>query len=275
MKNWFPTDEVTQAFRETREELSPYLINLDLEALALHNRGYLMYAKDPIRNFIDYEIIRYVKTVDFIFRTLPKGATVVDIGLFIPVIPIALSKLGYQVASVEKLAFYGNALNDIITLITNRCHVSVYDLDVLTDDLPIQGNIVLLLAILEHLNGTPRYLLGRAKSMIKPDGYMIVEVPNAATLTRRLSFLIKGSPPYPPFADYYFSEYPFYGHNREYIVRDLRFALQQSGLRIVQLDVFHNGTPDGLPWKSRLLRANEQIGPAGWKPSIWRVVKIE
>jgi hypothetical protein len=274
MKNWSPTNEVTRAILETREELSPFLYKLDLEALSLNNRSYLAYAKDPLRSFIDHEIIRYMKTADFIYRTLPRGASVIDIGLFIPVIPIALSKLGYQVASVEKLAFYGNALNDIITLITNRYHVCVYDLDVLTDELPIQADIVLLLAILEHLNGTPRYLLGRAKSMVKPDGYMIVEVPNAATLSRRLSFLLKGSPPFPPFADYYHSEYPFSGHNREYTVRDLQFALQQSGLKIVQLEVFHHGTADGLPWKSRLLRAIEQIGPADWRPSIWSVVKI-
>jgi SAM-dependent methyltransferase len=274
MEKWSPANEVTRAILEAREELSPYLKKLDLNALARHNRGYLAYAQDPVRSFIDYEIIRYIKTADFIYRTLPRGASVIDLGLFIPVIPIALSKLGFQVTSVEKLAFYGDELNEIIALITNCYQVHVVDLDILTDELHVQADIVLLLAILEHLNGTPRHLLERAKCMVKPDGYMIVEVPNAATLTKRLAFLLKGTPPFPSFADYYYSEYPFSGHNREYTVKDIQFALQQSGLKTVRMDIFHHGTADGLPIKSKLLRAVEQIGPADWRPSIWCVVKI-
>ena len=175
---------------------------------------------------------------------------------------------------MEKLAFYGNSLNDIITLITNRYHVGVYDLDILTDELPIQGDIVLLLAILEHLNGTPRHLLERAKRMVKPDGWdMIIEVPNAANLTRRLSFLIKGSPPFPPFADYYFSEYPFSGHNREYTVRDLQFALQQKQAKnraIGCLPSRNSGRPSLEIQTAACYRTDRSCR---LEPSIWAVAK--
>jgi len=277
MKRWLPSSDVTRVIREAREELSPYLARLDIERLSQHNRGYMRYSLDSTRSFIDQEIIRYVKTVDFINETLPRDASVIDIGLFVPVVPIALAKLGFQVASVDKLAFYGGALNEMISLISDHYNVSIYDLDILNDDLDVLAaryDVVLLLAILEHLNGTPRYLLERVKILLKTDGYIVVEVPNASSLRKRIAFLVKGAPPYPPFPDYYHSDYPFTGHNREYTVRDLKYALEHSGLEIIRMEVFHHSTPDGLSLKAGLWRFLERIGPADWKPNIWAVTQV-
>lgn len=66
--------------------------------------------------FIDAEMHTHTRIIDFINKTLPAKARIIEIGFFIPVVPIALAKLGFHVLSIENLAFYDNALNDIISL---------------------------------------------------------------------------------------------------------------------------------------------------------------
>jgi len=268
--------EVVKAVLETREELRPFLEKLDIERISKHNRGYLRYAEDPVKHFIDAELIRYFHTVNFIFTSLPKSVYILDIGFFIPVIPIALSKLGFTVFSLEKLSYYDGALDEIISFAMGKYKIKVIDFDLFEDDisdLEHKFDIVLLLAILEHLNGTPKFLLNTSRRLVKHEGYIIVEVPNVASLTKRLTLLIKGKLPYSPFEDFFNSEYPFSGHNREYTVDDLKYALMKSGFELIRLEVFHHSALKPRSLKGKLLYLVELIGPASWKPNIWAVAK--
>jgi 2-polyprenyl-3-methyl-5-hydroxy-6-metoxy-1,4-benzoquinol methylase len=132
-----------------------------------------------------------------------------------------------------------------------------------------QYNIVLLLAILEHLNGTPRFLLEKVRSVMKEDGALIVEVPNVGELSNRLNFIIKGQPPFPPIEDYYYSNYPFTGHNREYTIREMVYCLEQSNFRIKKLITFDHSSYSHKSTLRLLLRWVEKLGPPEWRPNLW------
>lgn len=226
--------------------------------------------------FIDAELIRYLHTVNFIYSSFPKSALILDVGFFIPVIPIGLSKLGFGVSAIEKMSYYNGALDEIISFSAEKYGIRLFDVDLLMDniyDLKYQFDVVLILAVLEHLNGTPKYLLEKIKNIVKPNGCIIVEVPNIATLSSRLVFLKKGKSSCAPFEDYYHSEYPFSGHNRKYTIDDLKYALDQAGFEIAQLKVFHHSVLIPQSLKARILYALELIGPPSWKPNIWAVAK--
>lgn len=268
--------EAIHAIAEAKNELRPFLERLDFTRISKHNCGYLKYAQDPVKYFIDGELIRYLYTVNFIYSSFPKKIKILDIGFFIPVIPIALSKLGFSVTAIEKLSYYDGALDEIIQFTMERYGIQVLDLDLFDDKLPkleYQFDIILLLAILEHLNGTPKYLLEKIQRLVKPEGCLIVEVPNVASLNKRLVMLIKGKSPYPLFEDYYHSEYPFSGHSREYTVGDLKYALEQSGFDITKLKVFHHSALMPQSFKGKILRILELVGPPSWKPNIWVMAK--
>ncbi len=268
--------EVSKAVQETREELKPFLEKLDIEKISKHNRGYLRYAQDPVKHFIDGELIRYLHTVNFIYSYFPKSTRILDIGFFIPVVPIGLSKLGFKVSTIEKLSYYEGALDKIISFVTEKYGIKVIDFDLFKDNsasLMHQFDVVLLLAILEHLNGTPMYLLEITRQIVNPDGYVIVEVPNIESLSKRLTFLIKGKLPYPPFEDYFYSEYPFSGHNREYTISDLKYALIKSGFDLVRLEIFHHNALKRRSLKGNMIYILELIGPASWRPNIWAVAR--
>ena len=267
-----------KAIWEAREELAPLLKDLDFEKISRYNKGYLHYKENPVAHFIDGEIVRFMKTADFIGASFPRSTSILDIGFFIPVIPLALSKLGFCVTALEKLSLYDGALDDIITHATQQYSITVLDFDLFEDEpdnLRARFNVILLLAILEHLNGTPRYLLEKVKSLLCPDGHVIVEVPNVSSLSKRVYLLLKGIPPCPSFDGFYHSDYPFTGHNREYTIQDVRNTLAWSGFEIVDVQAFHHSAVAPPSWKQRVLQALERWGPPSWRPNIWAVGKLK
>jgi 2-polyprenyl-3-methyl-5-hydroxy-6-metoxy-1,4-benzoquinol methylase len=275
MSNRNKKEEVQTAIKETRTELSPYLRQLDVRELSRHNTGYLDYVDTPVASFIDAETHTHSRIIGFLHRSLPKGAKILDIGFFIPVVPIALAKLGFKVSSIENLEFYGRALDSIISFASQSHGIEVYDLDILHDSINVMGQFdaVILSAILEHLNGTPRHLLERARHLGKREAYYVVTVPNVAALRKRLIFLLRGTPPFPPISVYYHSDYPFTGHNREYTVRDLGYVLNQSGFDILQLESYNRPSKFKRSLTSRLLNIITRIGSSSLRESIMAIAQ--
>ena len=268
---------VVKAIMETRDELEPLLKRLDIDKISKHNRGYMKYAKNPTKYFIDGELRRYIYTVNYIKSNFTKQISILDFGLFIPVVPIALTKIGFTVCAVENLKYYDGALDEIIKLCSTRYNIEVVDLNIFEENINSVSkfDLVLLLAVLEHLNGTPRFLLDRVKSVLRAGGSVIVEVPNAVSLRKRLIFLFKSKVVFSEFEDYYESEYPFSGHNREYTIADLQYALERSGFSIYKLATLHPTVIRNADFKTALLQVIEMAGPASWKPDIWAIAKIK
>lgn len=268
--------DVAEAILETKEELAPLLNRLDFAKISKYNHGYMRYAQYPTKFFIDAEVGTYQRTLNYIYSRASAANRILDIGFFIPIIPIALAKLGFSVSAIEKLIYYDKALDEIISFARKKYAIEVLDSDVIEDnlsDLEHQFDMVILQAVLEHLNGTPKYVLNRARQFVKPAGTILVEVPNAARLRKRLVFLMKGKVPFAPFYDYYHSAYPFAGHNREYTIDDLKYALDQSGLDLVRLDVYQKSPVKPQPLWDRVIYWLELLGPASWKGSIWVIAK--
>jgi 2-polyprenyl-3-methyl-5-hydroxy-6-metoxy-1,4-benzoquinol methylase len=268
--------DVIKAIRETRNELSPFLEQLDFRVFSKYNVGYLRYQKDPSTYFIDLEVSRFLHTANYICTNFHRSTRILDIGIFIPVLPMALSKLGFQVDAIEKLSLYENTLDPILNHITKRYNIKIYDTDIINGDLSVINNhfdIVLLMAILEHLNGSPKRLLDKCRNFLKPSGYLFADVPNIASMPKRISFLLKGTPPLPIYSDYFLSDYPFEGHNREYSFNELQFALKSTGFEIHKADFLDARLPPNAKIQTRFINAINRLGPKSWRDVIWTVSK--
>ncbi len=237
----------------------------------------MRYAIDPVKYFIDMELIRYLETISYIYKYFNKNIKILDIGFFIPVVPLSLKKLGYNVTSIEKLDLYEGALDNIIKYATNVYSVNLIDINCFDKKniiaLKEKFDLVLLLAVLEHLNGSPRYLLNNIYFVLKNNGILIGDVPNVAQLRKRLYFFIKGKLPFSPFEDYFYSEYPYSGHNREYSIEEVKFALKNTGFEVINIKTFHHSLLKPKKFLGRLLFIIEKLGPSSWKPTIWFVAK--
>lgn len=270
------SNRIEAVMKEVQEELSPLLSRLDFEALAKHNRGYQRYAADPTSLFIKAEIHNHKKIIERLTQSLSANSRIMEIGFFIPMVPIALAKLGFNVEAIEKLDFYGDALNELIELASHKYGVVVHNMDVLGDDIePLVNRYdwVVLSAILEHLNGSPRDLLRRCRTLGKDDALFWISVPNAVSLYKRILMFLKGIPPFPPIADYYGSAYPFTGHNREYTIGDLTFVIEQSGFDILSLEGHNRPLQTFHSLSQFLIDIISEIAPDSCKQSLAAVAR--
>lgn len=216
-------------------ELTDPLSRLDWNLLSRHNRAYLHYRDAPFARFVRNEWPYYRRVLGWYSKNLPVGCKVVDLGMFVPVIPLALAHMGYRVETVERMSLYGGALDPICHLA--RSHgIVVHDRDIAEDQsVCSNADAVNFLAVAEHLLGSPRSVLNGLSRCMPPSAYFLFVVPNQARLSRRLSLLIAGKSVQPDFEDYFYSEYPFEGHHREYTREEVRFALTRGGFKISSL----------------------------------------
>jgi len=99
-------------------------------------------------------------------------------------------------------------------------------------------DMLLLNGVVEHLHDSPRVLLNSLIEYLRVGGHVMITVPNAANLRKRLSLLF-GRTIYSRFQYYYWSPGPWRGHNREYVKGDLKLLAEYLGLTIRKLETFH------------------------------------
>ncbi len=181
-----------------------------------------------------------------------RKGDVLDIGSGIGVFPAAMARLGQTVTSVDI------ATNNQPWI---RDHgVETVSSDILTTPLPFPDgsfDLVTMFDAIEHLHGSPRFVLGEIFRILRPGGHFIVETPNIANLRRRVIMLMGKN--IMDIKSFYDSKYPYAGHVYEYTKSDLEDALRWSGFEITDsrhsnlLNRYHkveNGYAPGLKIQS-------------------------
>lgn len=246
---------------DTDRVIRPLLETIRIDDLIRHNAGYRLYAADRYKYFVELEKGRFVTAIDWIEQQHGRAA-VCDLGCFIPYLPVALSLLGYRVKIVDKYSLYGHAFKEAIERIAEAHQIEVFDLDMVNDDLsPLGANeIVLLMAVVEHLNGTPRALMEAVRHTIADGGHLLFEAPNLAAFTKRIQLLL-GRSPLPDYATYLDSAYPFLGHNREMTVPEVRYLLEHTGFQIDRLECYDYRLQSPETWKGMVLHFLTRLAP--------------
>lgn len=254
-------DKFLNLIRDVDQAVRPLVDCIDVQAISNHNALYRHYGADKFKFFIEAEKKRFYKALDIITKDDKKG-TVCDLGGFVPWLPIALSKLGYQVKIVDRYEFYGPAFKNAIDKATGQYSIQVFDLDILKDPFDLLGknDIVMLMAVVEHFNGTPRPLMKKIHDILSPNGFFLFEVPNIAGLIKRIRLLL-GHAPMSDYEDYFLSDYPHTGHNREMTVDEVKYMFQHSDFKIEYLDCY-DYDPVSVKWKGQLVLALNRLLPS-------------
>jgi SAM-dependent methyltransferase len=221
---------IMDAIDFAKKIIRPIIVDLDADRLWDTNNGLSQYGSDPFHYLVEVESKRYLHAAALLAKYKQQTAKVFDLGTFIPILPIALSRLGYDVTICEKFSLYSEALRDVVHSSIANTQITVLDIDMLSDSLGFlrDADAVLLMAVVEHFNGSPKKLLDRMFSVMPHGSILIFEVPNIADLAKRVRLLI-GRSPLPPYSLYFNSAYPFTGHNREMTTDEVIYALKQTG----------------------------------------------
>lgn len=158
---------------------------------------------------------------DIIAKGLIEGDNVLDIGCgsgkFIELLP-------------QKI-FYGVDISDkYLDIAKERGYKEVHQTDLSFDRLPVPNELfdsVICMEVLEHLFD-PLHALAEINRVLKPNGTLIISVPNIGWLPCRLSSLAG-----------YFSDFQnttlVPSHIRFYTIKRLKYILSQTGFKVIKV----------------------------------------
>lgn len=249
--------------QEVDSKIQPFIESLDIELLSLKNPHYKHVSKDRFKYLVETQKKRYLLALDLITREGTEGS-ICDIGCFIPWLPVALSHLGYQVKIVDRYEYYGSAFKDAISGLADRENIQVHELDILSNELDSlwKNEVVLLMAVVEHLNGSPLKLMEKIGQIISKDGFLLFEVPNIVSAFNRIR-TFRGLSPLPEYSEYLDSAYPFSGHNREMTVQEVRYLLKKSGFHVEYLCCYNYDNVSIRTWQGKLILFLQTLLPLG------------
>lgn len=215
-------------------------------------------------------------------RYLKPGERILDFGAGSCAKTAILQILGYRCAAYDDLQ------DDWHTIPGNRDKIIAFARSCGIDfrlaeggPLPFERDafdMVMLLEVLEHLHASPRGLLNDLLETLRPEGLLLVTVPNAANIRKRLD-LLRGRTNLPAYRTFYWYPGPWRGHVREYVRHDLEQMARFLGVEVLELrgvdhmlekvprplrGVYKAVTAVAQGWKDTWMLVARK--PAGWRP---------
>jgi len=201
----------------------------------------------------DYDFTRYLKRSWWrayeVYKILPedneKIIKILDLGGFFGNFALCFKKLGYDLTVVDAYNYYDDLFDKLVIFLKDK-GINVKNLD-FTNKLPLdypieKYDVILCLAVLEHLADSPKTLMNNIKQSLKEGGEVILEVPNIAYWPHRTK-LLKGQSILSPIEAIYKSEVPFTGHHHEYTKKEIEKLAYLSGFKIKKM-IFYNYSVD-------------------------------
>jgi SAM-dependent methyltransferase len=208
----------------------------------------------------DIMIQRIAFDVELVLRRLPPNPTVVDVGGGLGIFSAAMAAFGSRSILVDDhFGLRDLDLWSALTGIWERYGVELDYRDVLTDGFSDIGNVDAITAfhLIEHLHNSPKHALHEAVSRLKAGGVLVIAVPNAANLRKRITVPLKGSAPTP--FDHWYQDPVYRGHVREPVVADLKAIAADLGLRAEILGRNFLGLGSPLPARRRAARVSDRL----------------
>lgn len=178
-----------------------------------------------------------------ILRHLPSGSSILDFGCGPCDKTAILQELGYKCSGFDDLQDDWHLLDNNKEKIKQFASQNGINLHLAEDGpMPFQKetfDMVMSNDVLEHLHNSPRELLNDLTELLKPNGLLLITVPNAGNIRKRFQ-LLAGGTNMPNYKEFYWHRDNWRGHVREYVRSDLVQLSEFLGLEILELYGCHH-----------------------------------
>lgn len=199
----------------------------------------------PFHEYLDQDFdMGATALAEFVIRVAPSPATLLDIGAGPMDTTAVFARLGYECFAVDDLGDPWHGLGDNVARIQEYAKsqgICFYRQSAPSYEIPFEigsFDVVMLNSVIEHLHESPRDLLTTAFRYAKVGGVVVVTMPNAVNLRKRLSVLC-GRTNYPPVEGFFHSVGGWRGHVREFTLDETRYILEQAGGGTILATTFH------------------------------------
>ena len=197
--------------------------------------------------------IRTIFKIDNLFDQKEKSKIkILEIGSYLGIVSIALSKIGYLMTAADLEIFMQNK-NLQNKFKTNNIEFKSIDLE---NPIPFQNTLfdcVVMCETLEHLNFNPIPVLEEINRILIPGGYLYLSLPNICSLENRLK-LLGGKSIHNSIDDFFTQLNPKCNfsvglHWREYTKDELVYLISKTGFDDIRHTFFHPWDLIKLPIK--------------------------
>jgi SAM-dependent methyltransferase len=194
----------------------------------------------PIQDYVTKSTLNlggYKNVANTVLSLVPLNSKILDFGAGPADKTALLQLLGYRCSAWDDLGdewhdSYKKAILDFCETIGVEYRVIGSNFEF--PDNGSKFNLIMLNDVLEHIHDSPKVLLSNLLNILEPGGFLLITVPNAANIRKRISLLF-GRTNLPKFPLYYWYPTPFRGHVREYVKSDLEILGGYLNLNIIRL----------------------------------------
>ncbi len=181
---------------------------------------------------IEAEILRHATQLDLLKARVPAGGQVVDLGGAWGAFAAGCARLGFRATSIDdrRDPMFVDPADPRLRL-PQVYGFTTIEGDIIEDDwrFPDESlHAVTSFDSMEHWHHSPKKLFQSAVKSLTPGGWLMIGVPNAANLKKRIEAVF-GATEWSAL-DVWYDEPRFRGHVREPTVRDLRAIASRLGL---------------------------------------------
>ena len=169
-----------------------------------------------------------------------RNGTILEVGSLYGTFSLALQRLGFQVTAIDRYDSYGPGFRPAIELM-QRAGVRIVSTTREEETQILAGlgqfDVVIAMAVVEHIPHSPRQFLEQLVRQVKPGGGIALDTPNLVRYWNRIK-VARGEPIFMDIKSQFYAELPYEGHHREYTGPELAWMLEQIGCAGPEIEYF-------------------------------------
>ena len=169
-----------------------------------------------------------------------RNGALLEVGSLYGSFALALQRLGFQVTAVDRYHSYGIGFRPAVDLMQSA-GVQIVSTTREDETQTIAGlghyDVVIAMAVVEHIPHTPRQFLEQLVHHVKRGGGIALDTPNLARYWNRIR-LGSGESIFMDIKSQFYADLPYEGHHREYTGPELALMLEQCGCAGAEIAYF-------------------------------------
>ena len=182
-----------------------------------------------LKVFLKQSIIRVYHTLLCLDYFKMENKKILEVGSLFGFFSSVLKDLGNDVTAFDRYNDFNGALDNFCSDMKNQ-NINVIHSSEVKEDKDFEKlekfDVIICMAVIEHIPHTPKYFLEKLRSKLKNGGVLILDTPNLTRLENRIN-LNNDITTFQNIHSQFNTDIPWEGHHREFTMNELIYILEE------------------------------------------------